>query len=399
MRSSQLRILVAIFAAAWLALGTATGQTVAPPLAPAFPPIMIPAIPILPAVATTLAPAQPVAPAAPITAPAPAPRAPAATSIADGTPLNDYWRNGLRFESADKSFSLFVGGRFQFDGVTYLTPRTLRDSVPGTSPLEEGVSFRRIRFDVGGTIYENIDFYAQVDFANGFLATPGSTRVTNATYPTDMWVTFKELPVVGNVRAGNQKPLYSFEHLTSSRFLTFLERSLGYDAFVEGFNNGFEPGITAFDTYLEKRGTWAVGLFKNTRSPFGWNVGRGEVEVNGRATFLPVYEDGGCQLVHVGVGAAHRDLDDDQARFRTRFDARSSPAPSPASSPTPACSSGAANKSSSRNWPRCGGRGHSRPRPTPVGWKGPSPRRPPAPRWPRRGPSSSGRPTRRWATS
>ena len=265
---------------------------------------------------------------APITkndAPAAVPSPPVVTKGAEGTPLNDYWRNTLRFESPDKSFSLFVGGRFQFDGVSYLTTQTLRGNVPGTNALEDGVSFRRIRFDVGGTIYENIDFYAQVDFANGFLTAPSGGRLTNSTYPTDMWVTFKDLPFVGNVRVGNQKPLYSFEHMTSSRFLTFLERSIGFDAFAEGFNNGFEPGISVFDTYLEKRGTWAAGVFKNTRSPFGWNVGRNEVEVNGRVTYLPVYEGGGRQLIHVGVGAAHRDLDDDQARFRARFDARNSP--------------------------------------------------------------------------
>ncbi len=258
------------------------------------------------------------------TEPAPA-KPPPAKPGADGTPLSDYWRNGLRFESRDKEFSLFVGGRFQFDEVQYLTSRAVRGSVPGTIPLEDGVSFRRVRLDMGGTIYKNIEFYTQVDFANAFQAAPGASRLTNATYPTDLWVTFRELPVVGNVRVGNQKPLYSFEHLTSSRFLNFLERSPGFDAFVEGGNNGFQPGVTAFDTYADKHGTWGVGVFKTTRSPFGWNVGRGEVEVNGRVTYLPVYEDKGRQLIHVGVGGADRGLDDGQARFRARFDARNSP--------------------------------------------------------------------------
>lgn len=264
---------------------------------------------------------QPAPPPAPAPAAAPNPR-----PGPDGTPLYDRWRHGLRFESLDKEFSLFVGGRVQVDEVQYLTSRAVRGAVPGTSPLDDGVSFRRVRLDMGGTIYKNIEFYTQVDFANGFLATPGSNaRVTNATYPTDLWVTFRDLPVIGNLRVGNQKPLYSFEHLTSSRFLNFLERSPGFDAFAEGFNNGFQPGIAAFDTYADKRGTWGVGVFKTTRNPFGWNVGRGEVEVNGRATYLPVYEDNGRQLVHVGVGAADRGLDDEQARFRARFDARNSP--------------------------------------------------------------------------
>jgi phosphate-selective porin OprO/OprP len=245
---------------------------------------------------------------------------------ADGAPLHDYYRHGLRFESADKAFSLFVGGRFQFDVVDYLTTTSIRRNIPGTTPLEDGVSFRRIRFDMGGTIYRNFEYYAQVDFANGFLSVPNSTNVTNATYPTDMWVQYKDLPYIGaTVRVGNQKPLYSFEHLTSSRFLNFMERSLGFDAFAENQNNGFQPGVTIQNTYADKRGTWGAGVFKYTRSPFGWNVGRNETEVNGRVTYLPVYEDGGRYLVHVGLGAASRDLDQDQARFRARLDARNSP--------------------------------------------------------------------------
>ena len=298
------------------------GRAAAQPLPPPALPGLLPTEPPLPGTTVgTIAD-----PAAPSMGTPPAAAPPASTGgTADGTPLNDKWRNGLRFESADKSFSLFVGGRFQFDVVDYITTRRLRQSVPGTTALEEGVSFRRIRLDMGGTIYKNVEFYAQVDFANGFLSVPNSNQVTNATYPTDMWVTFKELPVVGNMRVGNQKPLYSFEHLTSSRFLNFLERSLGFDAFAENQNNGFMPGLTFFDNFDDKRGLWAVGVFKYTRNPFGWNVGRNEVEVNGRLTYLPVYEDDGKALVHVGVGGAYRDLDNDQTRLRSRLDARNSP--------------------------------------------------------------------------
>ena len=119
------------------------------------------------------------------TEPAPA-KPPPAKPGADGTPLNDYWRNGLRFESRDKEFSLFVGGRFQFDEVQYLTSRAVRGSVPGTVPLEDGVSFRRVRLDMGGTIYKNIEFYTQVDFANAFQAAPGASRSRLCPRPSGM---------------------------------------------------------------------------------------------------------------------------------------------------------------------------------------------------------------------
>jgi phosphate-selective porin OprO/OprP len=244
---------------------------------------------------------------------------------ADTTPLNDYWRHGLRFESADRDFSIFVGGRFQFDTVGYLATTGMRQNIPGNVPLEDGVSFRRFRLDMGGTLYRNFEYFAQVDFVNGFVTDLSENRLADVPAPTDLWVQFTELPLVGSIRVGNQKPFYSFEHLTSSRFLNFMERSLGFDAFVENFNNGFAPGISLRNTFLNERGTIGVGLFKNTRNPFGWNVGRNEAEVNGRVTVLPIYAEGGKYLLHVGVGGGTRDLDDGMTRNRARLDARNSP--------------------------------------------------------------------------
>ena len=240
-------------------------------------------------------------------------------------PLHDYWRNGLTFESADRAFSVFVGGQLQFDVVNYLASTGMRQSMAGNVPLEDGASFRRARLAMGGTIHRNFDFLAEFDFVNGFVTSIAENQLSNVPVPTNLWGQFTNLPVIGNVRIGNQKPLYSFEHLTSGRFLNFLERSLGFDAFVENFNNGYEPGITVFDTFANMRGTWGIGLFKNTRSIFAWNAGRNEAEVNGRVTFLPVYASNGRYLVHVGVGGAVRDLDNDQTRYRSRLDARNSP--------------------------------------------------------------------------
>ena len=102
---------------------------------------------------------------------------------ADTTPLNDYWRHGLRFESADKAFSIFIGGRFQFDTVDYLTSTGMRQNIPGNVPLEDGVSFRRFRFDMGGTLYKNIEYYAQVDFFNGFVTDIAENRLSNVARP------------------------------------------------------------------------------------------------------------------------------------------------------------------------------------------------------------------------
>lgn len=238
------------------------------------------------------------------------------------------WKDGLYFERDDKKFRFSVGGRLQVDGVGVIAPDRVMFGPNGVGRIDDAVNFRRARLDVLATIYGNIDFYVQYDFLNTFVTQTGTDppRVANVPAPTDLWMTFKELPYVGNLRVGNQKPPISFEHMTSSRFLMFLERSLAFDAFVEDQDNGFRPGIQMFNWAADERKTWALGVFKNNRNAFGWNTGDGEYDITGRLTCLPVYECGGERLIHLGVGASHRDLDDDQARFRSRLLIRNGPA-------------------------------------------------------------------------
>lgn len=235
----------------------------------------------------------------------------------------------LQMESGDGLFKFFVGGRLQIDG-TWLST-TDRVQAPraqgGIGDVQDAVNFRRARFDFGGTFYKNIDFLMEWDFINTVNAERnGAPLPVNTPAPTELWVTFKDIPYVGNFRIGNQKPQISFEHLTSSRFLNFMERSLAFDAFAENQNNGFEPGAVFFNQFLEKRLYGSVGVYKNTRNIFGWNTGDGEYDVTGRVAFLPVWENEGEQLVHIGLGASHRDLDDHQERLRARLMVRDGPA-------------------------------------------------------------------------
>jgi phosphate-selective porin OprO/OprP len=235
----------------------------------------------------------------------------------------------LQMETSNGLFKFFVGGRLQIDAVGLKAEDDVQrpPALGGLGDLKDATNFRRARFDFGGTFYKNIDFLMEFDFINTANAErTGDPLAVNTPAPTDVWVTFKELPYIGNLRIGNMKPPISFEHLTSSRFLNFLERSLAFDAFVENQNNGFEFGAMAFNTALDDRLTWAAGLFKNTRNVFGWNTGDGEYDITGRVTCLPVWENDGEYLVHLGLGVNHRDLDDDQERLRARLMLRNGPA-------------------------------------------------------------------------
>jgi phosphate-selective porin OprO/OprP len=141
---------------------------------------------------------------------------------------------------------------------------------------------------------------------------------------TDLWLNFGHLPVVGNFKIGSFKPFIGLEHLTSSRYLDFLERSFNQDAFWGPFNNGFAPGFGVFDTALEERATWGVGAFATADNIFGYGTGH-EYEYVGRVTLLPYYEQEGRYLVHLGLAGAIISPDGQNVRIRARDNIRSGP--------------------------------------------------------------------------
>ncbi|MFO0865513.1 MAG: porin [Gemmataceae bacterium] len=258
-------------------------------------------------------------------------------TVGEGLGMTARWNHGVWIETADKAFKAHVGGRLQYDAVSVWAPANVQTGRGGIGNFDDGVNPRRARLDVEGTFWEFADFYVQYDFVNTYDVRSGTVAasqaplsaatVENTPAPTDLWITLTHLPYFGNIRIGNQKPTIGFEHLTSSRYLNFMERSLQFDAYLEEGNNGFSPGISAFNTFgEEERATWAVGMFKTTRNIFGWNPGDGELGVTGRLTALPYYADNGRYLVHLGMGMAYKDLDDDVFRFRARTELRNAPA-------------------------------------------------------------------------
>jgi phosphate-selective porin OprO/OprP len=238
------------------------------------------------------------------------------------------WNHGLHVESADKAFRVHPVGRLQTD-LALMTAGTRVQFAPGgVGRVDDGVAFRRLRLGVEGTLWEVFDFWVEPDYFNTFNARGPDDDPNTANTPaaTDMWAQLSHIPWVGNLRVGSLKPAYSFEHLTSSRFLSYLERSLQFDAFVGGIDNGFQPGFLLFNWTENRRVTWQLSATHNQANIFGFNVGDGEYNYAGRVTGLPVYRDDGRQLVHLGFSYNHRQLDDRQDRFRARTLVRNGPA-------------------------------------------------------------------------
>ena len=222
--------------------------------------------------------------------------------------LRSLWDKGLTEESAHKDFRVKVGGRTQIDSSAFSAapgPNQLPYEGGLDPGLSDTVNFRRARFRIEGRMYEVYDWAAEYDFVN-------QINVNNETYPTerdagpltavtDLWLQVRQLPILGTVRIGNQKDPYGYEHLTSSRWLNFMERSYAQDAFEGPFNNGFVPGIQIMNSNEEGDIGWQVGEFKNTTNPFGFSNSSGGSMTVGRLVYLPVFEDEGRKLVHLAI--------------------------------------------------------------------------------------------------
>ncbi|MEE8467162.1 MAG: porin [Planctomycetota bacterium] len=207
-----------------------------------------------------------------------------------------YWKDALTIEGPDTTIK--IGGRTMIDFAGF-SGDDFEDAT-GIS-LDDGAEFRRARLYVLGTIYGNIDFKAQYEFATGI----GDTAFA------DVYIRFQDLY---GLQVGHFKEPFGLEQLTSSRFTTFMERTLGSDALTPVRNMGMAIMHPFSDA---QQGTWSVGLFRDTNS-FGTDLGDGELALTGRVTYLPYSDADDSHLVHVGAAFSQRDADDDEERFVTR---------------------------------------------------------------------------------
>jgi phosphate-selective porin OprO/OprP len=264
------------------------------------------------------------------------------------------WNFGFEAQSKDKVFRAKFGGQLQFDYTDYnqatqLTTTPINappgDPAGGIGRQNESVNFRRLRLRSEGTMYENVGWVVQPDFANAANVSnvPGNppgfpNSLNQAGFPagqtiaivpslTDCYVTVMKLPVVNNLRIGNFKEPTGLEHMTSSRFLDFMERNYIQDMIHGPFNNGFSPGAMFFNWTEQQNSTWQLWGGPNQANLFGYHVGQGEWAGTMRGTYLPYYDEAsnGRYMVHLGTSLSARKPDQGQDRFRIRGDLRDGP--------------------------------------------------------------------------
>ena len=75
---------------------------------------------------------------------------------------NIKWSNGFKVESEDKQFKLKFGGRIMYD-IVLINQSDKLDAKYGEQKL--GTEFRRVRFFSSGSIYRNVKYKFNFDFA------------------------------------------------------------------------------------------------------------------------------------------------------------------------------------------------------------------------------------------
>ncbi len=256
------------------------------------------------------------------------------TPIPSTTPI---WQ-GSRDESAPVRFGddplrgnepatamVRIGGLVQLDNTAYAAsagPMQPIDQAGLAPPLSDAVNFRRARLRVDGRRGDQFDWAAEYDFVNQINANNQIDPLwpSQGPYPavTDLWLRMSDVPVLGALRAGNQKDPFGYEHLSSCRYLDFMERSFCQDAFVGPFNDGFVPGISARNGTADGLLGWEAGGFVNTAAPFGFSDFAGGSMTVGRVVWVPTYEDDGHRLLHIGLAGRTMQPRNGLVRFRSR---------------------------------------------------------------------------------
>ena len=210
------------------------------------------------------------------------------------TDLRVYYKTGIRFETADKRYAIQFGGRIMVDFAVYDEDSAVETAIGN---FEDGVEVRRARLYASGTIHGTVEYKAQFDFAGGDADIK------------DMFVGLKGVPVLGVIRVGNLKVPFTLEALTSTKYITFMERSFADDALVPGRR----VGVSTFNTVLDSI-HWSLMWFNDTD---GYAEGTIANNWAGRVAYSWM-QDKGKKLIHVGIAGLLLNPRDGRTRLRAR---------------------------------------------------------------------------------
>ncbi|MEH6549939.1 MAG: porin [Pseudomonadales bacterium] len=188
----------------------------------------------------------------------------------------------LRFTGRYGLTRFKFGGRLAVDAGILNQDDSLDEAYPG---LENNTDLRSAQLILSGNFGPSIFYKLQYE--------AGSLNDGLK----DAYVVLQNVPYLNNLRIGQGKEPFSLEYLTSFKFLTFMERSL-----PTALGAGRNWGIMTYNTALNQKMTWAVGLFAQSSKWGDVTIDTGEgVDISTRITGIPYENMESNTHIHIGI--------------------------------------------------------------------------------------------------
>ena len=200
-------------------------------------------------------------------------------------------------------FSTTINALFEVDAAAYHNS--------GEPEFDDGVEFRRARLKAQGDsiLLLPLSYKAEVGYLNDTF-TLYEARISSSSL----------FPRIGVLNVGFFGPPMGLDLLTSTRDLTFMEPATPLQALAPGE----EVGIQIGNTFLNKRATWALGIFAGglLDTEYG-NDSRDFGNLIGRVTYLPIADlhpdtPAENRLLHLGLSANIQYSASSNLRYRSR---------------------------------------------------------------------------------
>ncbi|HOW64401.1 MAG TPA: porin [Verrucomicrobiota bacterium] len=213
----------------------------------------------------------------------------------------------LRLEEARMSTK--IGGKLALDGAAYVTGQEFED-------FDAGIEFRRARIYAKGDCLLVLPVSYQVEIG----------YIPDQFYIEESYLSFKNLPWIGELKAGQYQAPMGLDVITSGRDIAFMEPAAPLQALAPGVNAGLQIGRPVFN----QRATWKFGLFTDgVGDDFGEaskDYGRAAIRLTG----LPHYQANpeqpeATKLLHLGLSANVLYSAVSSVRYRSRPESHLAP--------------------------------------------------------------------------
>ncbi len=205
--------------------------------------------------------------------------------IAKATPS---WKGAPLSADADEGFSFKIRGRLMVDAGYINEP----NGYTANRNLGFNARVRRFRIGAEGTLPGDFGYKAEVDYANSAVGFG------------DVILTYQPKNSPLSLTIGNHESFESLEQVSSSRWVSFIERSQMNDAFNHTRRLGLSFGYASKDNTLRANaGLFTAHTIDASVDNDGW-IGAG------RLTYTPYVGNG---FIHLGANYQHRQFQTNDA--------------------------------------------------------------------------------------